>query len=404
MGLNFLHISSVFPPAFGYGGVPQAALGLAQALMNQGHDNLVLTTDANGAQRLPVISDRLTHYRQVPVIYSRCWGRNSYFYSPALATHLRQRARKFDLALVRGNWGYINLVARKLLPPVRLPYILYAEGTFDAWAMRHKRWKKLPYWHLIEKYNYRQAAGAIALTEVEYHQTKQYVPQIPVEIIPNGINFEDFYPVPDYNEFAKRFPDLQNRPFILFLSRLHYKKGLDILLPALAEFLRSTDHPDNLPRLVVAGAGNRAIEEALQAQVARLGLGAQVRFIGMVTGYDKLLLLHHCCFFILPSRSEGLPVAVLEALTCAKPVIITPQCNLPEVAETGAGLVVDLNPAALAQAMRWMWATRETHAAMGEQALRLIQDRFTWRAVAERTVHFCQQILEKRKQVKADQC
>ncbi|HAY21123.1 MAG TPA: hypothetical protein DCY27_02940 [Desulfobacterales bacterium] len=399
--MKFLHITGVFPPAFGYGGVPLAAFGLAHGLMELGYDNLVLTTDANGSKRLPVISGQLTQYQDVPVIYTHRWGCNPYFYSPSLAERLRESVREFDLALVRGNWGYINLLARMHLPGLNVPYILYPEGTFDAWAMLQKRWKKLPYWHLIEKYNYHQAAGAVALTEAEYHQTKEYVPQISVEVIPNGINLADFYPAPDYGELAQRFPDLADRPFILFLSRLHYKKGLDVLFEALAEFLNSGQKSDQLPRLVVAGAGDQTFENNLRSQVAQLGLADQVKFTGMVTGLDKLCLLHHCSFLMLPSRSEGLPVAVLEALACAKPVIITPQCNLPEVAEAGAGLIVHLEPSVLAQGIYRMWKNSEERQVMGERAKKLIEDKFTWSSVAEKTVQFCQNILDDRKPRKA---
>lgn len=380
-----------------------SSFGLAQALMELGHDNLVLTTDANGAERLPVTNSQLTYYQQVPVIYTRRWGHNSYFYSPELAGLIGQLARKFDIALVNGNWVSVNLLARKLLPNLDLPYIVYPRGILDTWAMGQKRWKKLPYWYLIEKYNYLRAAGAVALTQVEYRQIKKYVPQVTVEVIPNGINLEDFYPAPGYDEFAQRFPGLSDRPFILFLSRLDFKKGMDILFPALASFLGSNDKLNYLPRLVVAGAGDRAVEGTLRAQVKKLGLGAEVVFTGLVTGFDKLCLLHHCIFFVLPSRSEGLPVAVLEALACARPVIITQNCNLPEVPEAKAGIMVDLNPSALAEAMGKMWARSEDRLVMGERALKLIQEKFTRQVVAEKTVHFCQQILQKRKHVNSNQ-
>jgi len=395
--LKFLHLSSVFPPAYGYGGVPAAACGLAAALGRLGHENLVLTTDADGSKRLPVICDQIIDHDDFKLVYARRLGCNPYFFSPSLARHIRSLAPGFDIALVRGNWGYINYIARRILTEIKVPYVLFPEGIFDPWAIRHKHIRKWFYWQIVEKYNYRQAAGIIALTKSEYAQVKSYAPGALVEVIPNGIDLACFYPAPGITEICKRFPPLADKPFFLFLSRLHIKKGLDIFLPAFARFISSFDQTADTPVLVIAGAGEAGYEAELREQVASLGIRKHVVFTGMVSGLDKLALLHHCQFLVLPSRSEGLPVAVLEAMACGKPVIITPPSNLPEVEKAGAGLVAELTPAALSQALLTLWAKRDRNL-MGEKALNLIQNKFTWDAAAQQTMAFCKQILHSRGQ------
>lgn len=391
--MKFLHVCAVFPPTFAHGGVPQAAFGLAEALVRRGHENLVLTTDADGQKRLAVPKDQVIDYKGVKVLYVSRLANNSYFYSPSLGKNIRRWAPAFDVALIRGNWGYVNFAARTILPDLKIPFLLYPEGSFSDWAIHHKRLKKIIYWHFIEKINYSKAAGVVALTAAEYSQIKTLVPDIPVEVIPNGINLEEFYPLQADNDLQARFPNLVGKPFILFLSRLHTVKGVDLLLSAFARMVYSLERITDAPVLVVAGYGQHDYEEKVRKFAVNLGIEKLVYFPGKVTGLNKLLLFHNCSFFVLPSRSEGFPIAVLEAMACGKPVLLTRTCNLPEVQEYGAGLNVEPNSESLAEGMMRIWQMKEKGAIMGAYGLKLIKDKFTWDAVADKTSNFCKRIV-----------
>ncbi len=396
--MKFLHICSYFLPAFIYGGVTQTAFGLAAGLKQQGHENLVLTTDAGGRGRLPVPSECLTEINGLEVIYARRWRHNPYFYSPSLSRHIKERAANFDIALVRGNWEYANWTARSNLTEMGIPYILYPEGIFDPWAINRRRLKKLVYWHLIEKINYAHASGVVALTREESGQVKRFLKSAQVEVIPNGIDVEIYHPNLDGDFTNMEFPGLGHRKFILFLSRLHVKKGLDILIPAFGKFLSYLTNPDDAPVLVVAGTPLPGADSYVQKlkQIAEVaGVGSQIFFAGLVSGMNKLSLLHNCSFMVLPSRSEGLPVAPLEAMACGKPVIATRNCNLPEIEEAEAGLLVDFSQEALAQAMWKLWLNEDQRRIMGERAVNLIKAKFTWPRVAEQTVAFCRRIIDE---------
>lgn len=393
--MRFLHICSVFPPAFTYGGLPQTAFGLAAALKQQGHENLVLTTDADGRRRLPVPSDCLTEFKGLEVIYARRWRHNPYFYSPSLSRHIKQRAANFDIALVRGNWDYNNWTARRNLTEMGIPYLLYPEGIFEPWAMKRRRLKKMVYWRLIEKINYAHASGVVALTREESRQVKLFVKSAQVEVIPNGIDVDIYHPNKDGNFNDMEFSGLGRRKFILFLSRLHVKKGLDILIPAFGKFLSYLTNPDDAPVLVVAGTGADSYVQKLKQIAGAAGVGSQIFFPGLVSGMNKLSLLQNCSFMVLPSRSEGLPVAPLEAMACGKPVMVTRNCNLPEIEEAEAGLLVDFSQEALAQAMWKLWLNEDQRRIMGERAINLIKAKFTWPRVAEQTVAFCRRIIDE---------
>jgi glycosyltransferase involved in cell wall biosynthesis len=392
--LKFLFVSAAFPPAFAYGGVPLRVFGLAEALISLGHPCQVITTNAGGARNLPVTSDEPTTYKGVPVIYARRWRENSYFYAPSLRKHLQQSGPLSDIAIVAGGWNFVNLAVRFTLPKLGLPYILNPEGIFDPWAFHHNYLKKLIYWHLLEKHNYARAAGIIALAQSEAEQVKQFIQGVPIKVIPNGVNLDAFYPAPDQEEFAGLFPSLTGKPYILFLSRLHPKKGLDVLFPAFSRMLEKCREADGpRPYLVVAGEGEEKYIAELTRMAAELKLKESLLFTGLVTGQAKLALLHHCAFMVLPSRSEGLPVAILEALACRKPVILTPECYLPEVAQCGAGLEIELDVEKWAAAMAKLWESPDQQQQMGETTVNLVEEKFTWQRVAEETVQFCEEIL-----------
>jgi hypothetical protein len=121
--MRFLCISAVFPPAVHYGGIPPIVFGVAEALISLGHTCQVIATDAGGESNLSVPLDKPTVYKGVPVIYTPRWRQNSYFFAPHLIRHLKTLAPQYDVALVYGGWGYINLAARLTLP--KLFYRIY---------------------------------------------------------------------------------------------------------------------------------------------------------------------------------------------------------------------------------------------------------------------------------------
>lgn len=396
--MRFLIVSAVFPPAFYYGGIPHIVFGLAEAFISLGHSCQVISTNANGKSNLTISLNESIDYHGVPVIYTRRLGNNPYFFAPDLHRHLIKLAPDVDLALVFGGWGYINLAARLTFPRLSVPYVLNPQGLFDPYAFHHKSFKKHPYWLLVEKQNYLRASGIVAMSEMEATQVRKFVKGIPLQIIPNGVNLNHFYPAPNKDDLKLFFHKIGERPFILFLSRLHPKKGLDLLLPAFSRLLADCrSRNEMLPRLVVAGEGDLPYELEMHSLADKLEIGDYVIFPGLVTGQEKLALLHHCEFLVLPSRGEGMPMAVLEALACGKPVILTPGCYLPEVARVMAGIEVKLETDELAVAMSKLWGDSDLRQKMGNRALDLIKDRFTWKRVAAETVRFIDKLLSKLK-------
>ena len=165
----------------------------------------------------------------------------------------------------------------------------------------------------------------------------------PLEVIPNGVYFDEIGSASDGDFFANTF-GFSGSNVVLFLSRLHYKKGLDHLAAAFAILHQS--HPE--AHLVVAGPDGGAQDDFVN-QVSRLRLSERVHVIGPLYGKDKYAAMRSAACFCLPSRQEGFSVAILEqVMACRLPVVISEACHFPEVAENGAGRIVALDPPAIA--------------------------------------------------------
>ncbi|HEY1922436.1 MAG TPA: glycosyltransferase, partial [Tepidisphaeraceae bacterium] len=175
---------------------------------------------------------------------------------------------------------------------------------------------------------------------------------------------------------------------IFFLSRLHYKKGLDFLADAFAIVLRS--FPDS--RLIVAGPDDGA-QAAFESQIARLGIAPRVHLVGPLYAAQKLAALRDCDCFCLPSRQEGFSLAVTEAMACESPVVISTECHFPEVREAGAGVVAELNAPAIAAGIETVLRDPDKAAQMGRAGRELVISRFTWPKVAQQMIGNYQQVL-----------
>jgi len=203
----------------------------------------------------------------------------------------------------------------------------------------------------------------------------------PLEVIPNGIFLEEVSSKPEAGRFRARRQELKGRPFILFLSRLHFKKGLDHLV---AGFEVARNQVPDL-QLVIAGPDDGE-QARVEADIAVRGLQEHVHLVGPLYGADKFAALVDACAFCLPSRMEGFSIAILEALAFECPVIISPHCNFPEVPANGAGLEVPLEPEAIGAAMAKVARDEELRREVVTRGLDLVRRDYTWVSIAEEVI------------------
>ena len=262
----------------------------------------------------------------------------SYFYSPDLLSTLRKVGPHFDIVLGKGVWTYVNAATSSALTAMGKPYCVYPEGTFDSWAMSYHGARKRLYWSLIERRNGLRAAGFIAATAREAQQVRSLGFNQPIAVVPNAAEISEDSATADIPP-ETYFPAVQGKRILLFMARLHPKKGLERLLQAFS--LAHADFPDAM--LVVGGSGEVQYEAQLKTLAEVLGISSKVLFTGFLTGDRMTSVLRHAYVYVLPSYSEGMPLSVQNALTCGVPVVISDACNMPEVAEYGAGVVMSGN-------------------------------------------------------------
>lgn len=301
----------------------------------------------------------------------------------ALRAHraARRLAQNLDLVHLHQTWHMLLVAASQEARRAGVPYCITPHGTLTGWGLHRKKFKKRIATALIFGRMFRQASFMHVLNPYERDGIRSAGLGSACEIIPNGVFLEEIDPLPASGAFHARHPELNGDPFVLFLARLHPGKGADLLIDALA-LLRET-HPRL--RLVLAGPDFGA-EASLKARTTLHKLEDRVHFVGGLWGSAKLAAFVDSSCYCLPSEHEGFSMSIVEALACARPAIITRECNFPEVAERGAGLVVDRSARAIADALLRLLADPAGAHEMGTRGRRLIESGYTWGRVAQRLV------------------
>jgi len=287
---------------------------------------------------------------------------------------LEAAVRSAHAVHIHGLWQAHGRRAARAATAARVPYLVAAHGMADPWAMRQKAWKKRMYAALVENRNLRGASCLHALTRPEVDHLRRMAPNRSVALIPNGVDLATLDDLPPRSLLEAELPNLAGRFVLLFYGRVHKKKGLDLLAPALAKV--SADHPEI--HLVIAGLDDGALSPFLDA-CESLGIRDRVSYVGHVSGESARKVWGAADAFILPSHSEGFSMAVLEALACRLPSVITSACNFPELEREEGGIVVDPTIAGVEAGLRGlMERSRPQLRGMALRGRKLVEARYTW--------------------------
>jgi poly(glycerol-phosphate) alpha-glucosyltransferase len=252
----------------------------------------------------------------------------------------------------------------------------------EPWALANSAWKKKVFWWLIEEPNLRTARCLHALSSQEAQSFRRLGLNNPIAIVPNGVSVPDV-PV-EVGAFRTRFPAVGDRRVLLFLGRIHPKKGLANLFDAWKSIVTKDSEYRKNWVLVVAGPDQRGHAAALQARAEHLGIGNDVIFTGALAGDRKSEAFAASAAFVLPSFSEGFSMAALEAMSQGLPVLLSNQCNF-DVAALGAGWVCEPTVESIASSLRQVvGATDSGRRTLGERARHVVQTQYTWEIAGRR--------------------
>jgi glycosyltransferase involved in cell wall biosynthesis len=304
-------------------------------------------------------------------------GKTYFNYSPKLKDWLIKNGSNYDAVLVHGLWQYhCSAVygARQNLPN---GYFVQTHGMLDPWfnQFKLKYLKKLPFWYGHLKPFLAQANAVLFTTEEERIVSRESFPgyQANEVVVPYGTSRVEGDPEQQKAAFFDEFPDLKDRKILLYLSRIHPKKGVNLLLTALKK-----NAEDEGFTLVMAGPDNTPYANDMKALAKQLGVAERVRWTGMLTDDVKYGAFHAADAFVLPSHQENFGIAVAEAMACARPVFITDKVNIwREVDAANAGVVrPDTQEGIDSLLEAYFKSTPEELSKMGENALTCFEHNF----------------------------
>jgi glycosyltransferase involved in cell wall biosynthesis len=380
---RILHVLPAVAPR--YGGPSAAILGMCRALDAAGYETVLATTDADGPGRLTVPLESLQTYEGIRTVFFRRQFSEAYKWSRGLGAWLKAHVSEFNLVHIHAVFSHSSILAGRICRKAGVPYIVRPLGTLDPWSVGRKRLRK----RMLIQFgagDLLSGAAAIHYTSPEEQRLAESVfPSLPRGVVvPNGIP-ESMFGVSTVARSAS--------PYLLSMSRIDEKKGIDLLIRAFQEI--SNDERFWKWRLVIAGDGPETYVSELMALARPFVTDSRIAFHGWVSGEDKTSLLNDASLFVLPSYQENFGISVAEAMASSVPVLVTRGVNLAaDISQARAGWVVDRSIAALTEALRDAMSDRGELERRG-RAGRQLAERFHWPVIASELIAVYDEIMLK---------
>jgi glycosyltransferase involved in cell wall biosynthesis len=389
--LKILHVIASLAPR--YGGPSKVCLELCRELARRGEQVAIYTTNIDGDGELDVPLGTPLVKDGIEIGYFTVQTPRYYKFSIPLARALKAAIPEYDLVHIHSLYLFPSTVAAYYSRHYGVPYLIRPHGTLDPYLFRRHRGRKWIYERLFEWRNLNNAA-AVHFTTVEEHElTCPLGLKAPGVVVPPGVNLQDYADIPPVGTFMAAHPETYGKKIILYLGRLNFKKGLDLLAKAFGEVVRERDDV----HLVLAGPDDDGYGAEVRQWLVADGVIGKCTFTGMLLGADKLAAFSDADVFVLPSYTENFGVAVVEAMVCGLPVVISNKVNIwREVAQAHAGLVVNCDAQEVSNALLTLLEDPLHGKEMGRRGRWLVEERFTWEVVGEQMVQVYHQILSKR--------
>ncbi|MEO0794219.1 MAG: glycosyltransferase [Verrucomicrobiota bacterium] len=311
----------------------------------------------------------MEHWRPLQTLAHPVRGPKDYLFAPGMEKSLRRFSPQ--VIHLNGIWTYNSRVVNKLSNRYRIPFIISPRGMLSDWALTVSAWKKWIMGNLHEKRFLKTASCMHALNQQEARQFRKYGLEQPICVIPNGVDL----PVIDSATQGSR-DGIQR---ILYIGRFHRIKGLTSLIRAYSDIWRTNPGFRKKWRLVLAGFDDGGHLEDCQELARNKECYDGIEWPGTVYGEDKTALINQCQWFILPSHSEAMPMAVLEAFSYGLPAILSRYCNLQDAFNANAAICGNPEEDSMKAALLKAAAMPETERkAMGGAARKLVESKYTW--------------------------
>lgn len=329
----------------------------------------------------------------------------TYSYSGNLVPWLRKNAKKYDAVIVHGIWQYHSYGAWLALRGLDVPYFVFPHGMLDPWFKRRYPWKHLKKWLFWPWSVYptlRDASGVLFTCEEERRLARDsfFLYRCHEKVVSFGTTEP---PSSDRDVdrqkavFSSAFPSLVGKRKILFLGRVHEKKGSDLILKALANIRKKNDRSLDQVQLIMAGPDDHAYGHEMKRLAEKLNVSDLVTWTGMIQGDLKWGAFRSAEAFILPSHQENFGIAVVEALACSVPVLISRAINIWRDIDQAGACYVDDDDVEGAERLiaRWLATDKRVWEDMSIRARKCFFERFSAERAAQSLVNIVQNSLKE---------
>jgi glycosyltransferase involved in cell wall biosynthesis len=364
------------------GGPATAIIPMCRALKQEGVEVLLVSTNAGMDH-----DEGVSEYKGIPAKFFPTQMGESFKYSRPLSSWLSSNIERFDVAHIHAVFNHSSIAAAHVCRRAGVPYVVRPLGTLEPWSMTQKSIRKRVFWQISGKGMLRRAAAIHYTTQAEKLSTERLLGLNHGKVIALGIEANSATSVTDA-KLEQYFPELANKPYALVMSRLHPKKGLDVLLDAFLSLVQVQKFAHW--RLVIAGDG--PADHVLKLK-AIAGSSSQIHFTGWLDGEKKDAVLGRASLLVLPSHQENFGLCVMEALSRSVPVLVSPHVNLAEeIVLANAGWIATVDKHALMSRLAEALSDDDERRRRGQAGKQLSQ-KYSWTTTAKNLLDLYKQVV-----------
>lgn len=412
--MKILHIIPTYRPAYGRGGPIWSVHNFNKALSERGHDVTIYTTDIDipkGEVPLNEPTDvdglEVVYFPEswpyiweywrvgfIPMFFPRAWE-----YSRDMHIAMRDNIEDFDIVHITSTFLAASTLGGYYSKKADVPYVISPRGNFMVPMERKLPYLKKPYIYLFEFFSLKDAIIHCTVEKEKQDHIRKGIAHKDFITIPNGVDLDELDTDIPEGQFREKYDIDKNRPVVLFLGRLSWKKGLDTLVPSMKKVLEEV--PEAL--LVIAGSSSDNYGDKVKKWVEEEGIEGNTLFTGWISGDDKFSALQDSDIFVLPSYSENFGMAAVEAMYFELPVVLTPKVGIAEeVRESRAGLITEKDEDDFAQAVVSLLRDESMASNLGKNGKRLVEEKFAMDQIAHQWEDAYQKIISEYTQQSTD--
>lgn len=383
--MRVLHVISGLDPR--HGGTTSALLALMRAQRDAGMQVGLVSTFCDWD--LPDTADLIRRegfdlHLIGPATRRLAWSRQ-------IKPTLKQLIPQFDLIHIHAIWEEIQHRAAVLSRRMNKAHIITPHGMLDPWSLSQSRGMKRIYFALRLRRDLNHASAMHFTDELERQSVSPLNLICPTFVQPLVVDLGDFTPAPARGFLRERYPQLRDRPIVLFMSRIHPKKGLDLLIPAFAAGAPAD------AMLVIAGPDRDGYQSSVQEMIDRHKIADRVIFTGMLTGRDRAAAMADSDLFVLPSYQENFGVVVIEALSVGLPAILSDKVNIhQQITDHQLGEVIPTQVSRLTEALRGWMGDPQRRAHTSDRARQYIATHFDRLTLARQWIAHYERLIQRK--------